>query len=208
MHLSVSHSTQSHVSTQCLTRHQVSNMPHGELKLRVPSHSHWDLSPPYSLKNKMTNSMFLNDFTELTTKLLPNHPNNIILGDFNLHISDTNDIDAAIFNEPIKAMGLYQHVGIPTHKSGNTPDVVLGEISNQHNILTVALKPYISDHCAIITTLNLTKHNPWSAPCMVRHIHSIQPDEWLQEFKSYKHSILVISWKTQFNLSMLNLPEH
>ena len=36
--------------------------------------------PPYSTKNKITNAMFLDDFTDLTTKLLPDHQNNIMIG--------------------------------------------------------------------------------------------------------------------------------
>ena len=44
--------------------------------------------PPYSLKNKCTNSMFLDDFTDFTAKLLPDKTNNLIMGDFNLYISD------------------------------------------------------------------------------------------------------------------------
>ena len=47
----------------------------------------------------------------------------------------------------------------------------------------MAQGPYTSDHCAIIITLNVKKHNPWSAPQMVRHIHKVQPDKWLQEFQ-------------------------
>ena len=39
------------------------------------------------------------------TKLIPLHNNNIILGDFNLHLSDSNDLDAAIFNDTIEAFG-------------------------------------------------------------------------------------------------------
>ena len=47
--------------------------------------------PPYSIKNRITNKMFIDDltvnhvddFTEFSTELLTNHSNNIILGDFN-----------------------------------------------------------------------------------------------------------------------------
>ena len=41
--------------------------------------------PPYSLKNKCTNAMFLDDFTDFTAQLIPEKTNNIIMGDFNLH---------------------------------------------------------------------------------------------------------------------------
>ena len=63
--------------------------------------------PPYSLSNKSTNRAFLDDFTSFVTGLLPDHSNNIILGDFNLHVSNDDDIDSAIFLDTIEAMGLY-----------------------------------------------------------------------------------------------------
>ena len=40
------------------------------------------------------------------TKLIPMHNNNIILGDSNLHLSNDDDIDAALFNDTIEALGL------------------------------------------------------------------------------------------------------
>ena len=75
--------------------------------------------PPYSNKNRITNSMFLDDFTEFTTNLLSSHNNNIILSDFNLHVSDNDNNDATIFTDTCEAMGLYQHFTFTAHKSGN-----------------------------------------------------------------------------------------
>ena len=64
---------------------------------------------PYSLKNKSMNKMFLDDFTKLTTNIMPKHPNNLFVRDFkNLHVSkDDTDVNAAIFNDSIEVMGLY-----------------------------------------------------------------------------------------------------
>ena len=81
--------------------------------------------PPYSNKNKITNSMFPDDFTEFTTNVLSQHTNNIILGDFNLYVSKDDNIDAAIFTDTCEAIGLYQHVSFATHKSGNVLDFII-----------------------------------------------------------------------------------
>ena len=67
--------------------------------------------PPYSLTNKVTNSKFIEEFTDYVSTCLPEYPNNIFIGNFNLHVSDELDMDAAIFNDSIDALGLYQHVG-------------------------------------------------------------------------------------------------
>ena len=71
--------------------------------------------PPYSTRNKITNKMFIEDFA---TTLLSNNKNNIITGDFNLHISDEEDTDAAIFTDTCEALGLYQFFTFLTHKQG------------------------------------------------------------------------------------------
>ena len=116
--------------------------------------------PPYSLKNKLTNRVFLDDFTNFVTDLLPDHNNNVLLRDFNLHVSNEDDIDSAIFLDTIEAMGLYQHVGFPTHKSGNTLDLILSEIQSDAMVITTAPGPYITNHRAVISTLNIKKVQP------------------------------------------------
>ena len=102
--------------------------------------------PPYSLTNKITNQMFIDDFTDYVSTSLPDHQNNIYIGDFNLHVSDQQDTDSAIFNDSIEAMGLYQHVHFQTHKSGNVLDLLLSDITQSMGVLTVAPGPYLSDH--------------------------------------------------------------
>ena len=79
----------------------------------------------------------------------------MVLGDFSLHVSNTDDTDSAIFNDSIDAMGLYQHVGFSTHKSGNILDLILSDITDNTKILTATLGPYLMDHRAVIATLNI-----------------------------------------------------
>ena len=62
--------------------------------------------------------MFIEEFLDYISKTLPSHHNNVYIGDFNLHISNENDTDAAIFSDATDTMGLYQHVGFHTHHSG------------------------------------------------------------------------------------------
>ena len=99
--------------------HPPLNMLFGSLQLRTDTSVTGIYHPPYSTKNRITNKMFINDFIEFSTVLLTNHTNNIILGDFNLHISDDQDTDAAIFSDTCEALGLYQYINFSTHKSGN-----------------------------------------------------------------------------------------
>ena len=113
--------------------------------------------PPYSLTNKITNGRFIEEFTDYVSTSLPKHQNNIFIGDFNLHVSDSLDTDSAIFNDTIEAMGLYQHVGFSTHKSGNVLDLILSDITIQSKVVTAAPGPFISDHRAVIGTLSIKR---------------------------------------------------
>ena len=59
-------------------------------------------------------------------------------------------------------MGLVQHVGIKTHRSGNILDLMISEIQGNTTIKTINAGPYLSDQCAIIASLK-TKRDPHSS---------------------------------------------
>ena len=115
--------------------------------------------------------MFIDDFCDYVSTHLPDNSNNIFIGDFNLHVSDYQDTDSAIFNDSIDAMGLYQHVQFQTHWSGNILDLLLSDITQSTGLLTVAPGPYISNHQAVIATLNIKKVHP-------EKLHKVTKEEW------------------------------
>ena len=71
---------------------------------------------------------FLNEFITLVSTLRTSYKNMIILGDLNLHLSDPNYLAAGQFMENLEALGLYQCITFPTHKSNNTLDVIISDI--------------------------------------------------------------------------------
>ena len=148
--------------TKLLNKGARPTFKHASWELKIKNVSliiHSIYHPPPSLANKTTNGMFIEDFIEFVSTTLPSHPNNIYIGDFNLHVSE-EETDPAIFNDSIKAMGLYQHVGFSTHKSGNTLDLILSDIQQTMSVMTTALGPYLSDHRPVIATLNSKRLNP------------------------------------------------
>ena len=46
------------------------------------------------------------------------------MGDFNMHIDDIMNVDNLIFNDTMEALGLSQQVRTPTHRQGNTLDMI------------------------------------------------------------------------------------
>ena len=139
--------------------------------------------PPPSLRNKTTNNMFVDEFLEFTSTTLPSHTNNIYIGDFNLHLSDEADTDSAIFRDATEAMGLYQHVAFLTHQSGNTLDLVLSDLGQETSVMTTNPGPFITDHRAIVCTLNLKKLKPTSGKIEIQQYNKVDPTQWQQEFQ-------------------------
>ena len=66
--------------------------------------------PPYSISQKITNYMFLDDLTDYLTEWMVSFRNIIICGEFNIHIDDPNDTEAQIFNDTMEVLELQQHV--------------------------------------------------------------------------------------------------
>ena len=159
--------------------------------------------PLYSLKNKITNTMFIDDFMDYVSTTMPVYHNNLFLGDFNLHVSNTDDTDSAIFNDSIDAMGLYQNVGFSTHKSGNILDLILSDITDNTKILTAALGPYLMDHRVVIATLNVKTLIQKPKVRTIRKLDKVADIEWTGEFNpnnvplTYKLDNLVESQDTE-----------
>ena len=139
--------------------------------------------PPYSMKNRITNETFMDEFTKFTMNLLSMHSNNVIPGDFNLHISNDNDAEAVIFTDTCEAFGLYQYVMFPTHKSGNILNLVLTEVGSEVNVLRSQRGPFISDHAAVLTQLNIKRPSPERQTCFIRKVRDITPEQWVDAFQ-------------------------
>ena len=83
--------------------------------------------PPYSPMNPITNHQFIDEFTTWLPDKLTKYSNIIIVGNFNIHIDDTDCDEGTILKDTIDAFGLIQHVRTPTHKDGHTLDLIMTE---------------------------------------------------------------------------------
>ena len=116
------------------------------------------------------------------TELVPRWPENVLLGDFNLQVSNDDDIDSTIFLDTIEALCLYQHVTFPTHKHGNTLDLVLSELGSKSRVMTASPGPYLTDHRAVISTLNVKSFQPKRQHKQVRKMDAVDTEQWEKEF--------------------------
>ena len=140
--------------------------------------------PPHSNKNKITNKMFIDDVIEFMTTLLRENSNNIIIGDFNLHISNDEDADATIFMDTCEAFGLYQYITFSTHKSGNILDLLLTQVASDARVLRTHRGRFICNHTAVIAQLNVKKFTGTRESKLVRVVKGVMADQWILEFEN------------------------
>ena len=86
-----------------------------------------------------------------------NDKNLVICGDYNMHVNNPNDEDAANFLETNAALGLKQYVRLATHTSGNTLDVIFTEVNGGIGVADCIPDSYISDHCNVLCKLTLKR---------------------------------------------------
>ena len=99
-------------------------------------------------------------FREFTTYLetLATHPGHVILvGDFNFHINVPNDRDAREFRNLLSSLALKQHVQGPTHRSGNTLDLVITRNTDTLVTTALAIDHGFRDHFPVFIDTSLKK---------------------------------------------------
>ena len=81
--------------------------------------------PPYLTRCPVTNSMFIDDFTEWLPSQLVRYNNILLAGDFNIHMNKAAiDDESGLFVSTIKAMGFQVELCGPTYASGSTIDLM------------------------------------------------------------------------------------
>ena len=113
--------------------------------------------PPYTTTNQITDAQFTTDFAEWIPYITIQYKNTIILGDFNIHINDSMDANASIFQDVMAASGLSQWVDFPTHRLGNTLDLVFTKCSSNIAVSSCTQGPLWSDHFAMEMSFNIPK---------------------------------------------------
>ena len=79
--------------------------------------------PPPSKRKKLTNSMFLEEFSELLSQYTDSHSDTVYIGDFNFHYDDCSDGQVSRLRTMLSDHNLTQLVNVPTHKRGDVADV-------------------------------------------------------------------------------------
>lgn len=135
--------------------------------------------PPPSVKNKLTSSMFFDDFGSLTESILASQGSCIICGDFNLHMDATNS-DVEHFQDLINSADLYQHVAFPTHIKGHTLDLVITSCQELVSQLQHSFD-LPSDHASITCYLDLPRPPLVKVYSKSRRMRNIDSDRFAED---------------------------
>ena len=112
---------------------------------------------PHKEQTQISNANFLDQLTNLLSHVIPKHQDIIIMGDFNIHINDSEDQDAQTLQDTLTAFNLKQHINIPTHNLGHTIDLIITSNNYMGQLIPGS---YISDHRMITLNTNIPKPNP------------------------------------------------
>jgi hypothetical protein len=133
----------------------------------------------YRPSSRPVSDLFFDELTNLLEITSAYASEVIMLGDFNIHVDDTDDPNVQRFLHLLDAFGLLQHVTGSTHVHGHTLDLVITRPSLAFNSITVDA-PVISDHALV--TFNLTQVKPLLATRLtkvVRRFNSIIQADFL-----------------------------
>ena len=64
----------------------------------------------------------------------------------------------------------------------NTLDLILSDFTTDVKVLTIAPGPFLTDHRAVIATLNFKKLKPATKKILVRQVSKVKADQWREEF--------------------------
>ena len=142
--------------------------------------------PPAGSIPENTMTAFVDDLTDFLTKLLQDRRNNIILGDFNIHLEDLSNSETAIFRDTMDALGLQQNVKQATHISGSTLDLCYTESFSDIKLLSCQPDTFISDHSSILVTSCFPKTNLKRLKKSVRNYSKPSDDQWCQAYDTTK----------------------
>ena len=106
-------------------------------------------TPPPSKKNRLSVTLFFDQFSSLLEKLVISNEPLVITGDFNVHLDNPSDRAATHFRVMLDVFDLKQHVKDSTHKSRHVLDLVITRSGDQLVRNDGFSDPAISDHCVL-----------------------------------------------------------
>ena len=121
--------------------------------------------------HKYTMQTFFRELNELCAYYHLYKNEIIICGDFNIHVNKPKDKNTIKLNTIIDTFDLTQHINQPTHRLGNTLDLVITR--KQTLMKGIIIGEQLSDHNNVIIQLDLKKPPPLKKEIRTRKLKSM-----------------------------------
>ncbi len=102
---------------------------------------------------------FLKEFADFLSDLLVNVNNALIVGDFNIHVDNTNDALGLVFTDLINSFGVKQNVTGLTHHFHHTLHLIISHGIDRTDIDIVPQSDDVSDNFLVSCMLRITDMN-------------------------------------------------
>ena len=139
--------------------------------------------PPPSRKNKLTDSLFLEQFPNLLDYGNSIGGNLIILGDFNFHFDCPSKPNTSKLLDSINVFNLKQSVNQPTHKLGHILDWFLYRPDDNILQSTLVSHELASDHLCIVCHLDVSVPNPPPLFATKRNLRMINRAKFMHDIQ-------------------------
>ena len=137
--------------------------------------------PGSSNKNKYHMNDFFAELTEMLAHY-SNYKNEVIfIGDFNIHVNDHNNSDAKRLLALLEMFEFNQHIHEPTHKNGNTLDLVITK--HQSMVKFCEVDELNSDHMNILIEASLEKPKSIKKRVKTRKFKDINMDSFKKDLQ-------------------------
>ncbi len=102
---------------------------------------------------------FLKEFADFLSDQLVNVDKALIVGDFNIHVDNTNDALGLVFTDLINSFGVKQNITGPTHRFNHKLDWIISHRNDLTNIDIVPQSDDVTDHFLVSCMLHITDIN-------------------------------------------------
>ena len=130
-------------------------------------------------------SVFLDEFSELVDYHILKPAPILMVGDFNLLVNKPTKPEPRAFLNFLTASELQQHVAVPTHKDGNTHDLLIDRVSDLPTFTDwKVIDGITTDHFAVMCKQFLQKPPAAAKTITTRNIRGIDIDSFYSDIAS------------------------
>ena len=143
--------------------------------------------PPRSAINTHTVSNFIDEFSDMLTEHITSKCPLLIVGDFNIHLDNTSDVDACNFLSHMSSCGLTQHVRDSTHEKGHILDLVITRDTDKL-VHDLSIDAKLSDHFIVRFQVDFDKQISDPKAVSYRKLRSVNMSDFELDLKAHDFS--------------------